>query len=386
MTDQEGNFIDFLIVDDAACIPPLVRAVLKGYGYTSFRFASNGQEALRIFRKSRVKCIIADYCMPQLSGIELLHAIRNDPERFTTPFVMLTGNSTPEAVVYALEEGVDGYVVKPFTAKNLLSSVNNAIARRSKLDPFQKKVIEVTRLKLQKRYKDALDLGNEVLKEKPDADVLLSIGECLDATGRSAEAIEILQGPELAKRHARAKSLLGKIYLEQGDDKRAIACFEEAAEASPLSLDKKVDLAGAYLKSKLNEEAEALIDSIMKSDPTNLVVTSIGRLYLENGDLEKASLYLKVQAVPTADTVHIFNNYAVSLRRGGRCAECEEVYKRCADILPDSYIVQFNMGVLYLQMKDHVRARRAMEKALKLNPDLRPARECLESLGCTSMS
>jgi len=178
----------------------------------------------------------------------------------------------------------------------------------------------------------------------------------------------------------KSSSLLGRIHLDKEEYGEAIEQFKQAAEICPLNLDKKVALAEAYLKAECTSEAEEVIDIIMKSHSTGMILTDIGKLYLENGDIEKASHYLEKDVQPTPETVHIFNNYAISLRRNGRFKESENIYIRCLKTMTDSYVIHFNLGMLYTQMKDHSRAKKAFEKAVELNPSHRLSKTLLDSI------
>jgi DNA-binding response OmpR family regulator/Tfp pilus assembly protein PilF len=380
MSDCECRMIDFLIVDDTKAIPQLVKGMLRPGGYKEFHVANNGQQALVALKRYSFNCIIADWHMPEMTGIELLRSVRNDPDLFTIPFLMLSGSTSPEEVLHALEEGVDGYIIKPFNANGLMNSVKKVMSRRDTKDAFLERVIDFTRLKLQRQFEAALAMGRDLLEARPECDVLLAYGECLHALGRHAEAVEILNRPEASNRRAKAKGILGKIYMSQGDYGQAIECLKESMEAAPLSLEGRVELAGAYLKAGRGDEAESLIKSIMNSSPSNLIITDIGRHYIELGDVDRASRYLENAAIPTAETVNVFNTFAMLLKRQERFEESEQVYKRCIRVLPDCFAVHFNMGILYLQLKNYPCACRAMEKAFKINPESGRVGECLEKL------
>jgi two-component system, chemotaxis family, chemotaxis protein CheY len=63
--------------------------------------------------------VISDWNMPNMTGIELLRAVRSDSELNTMPFLMVTAESLKENVVEAVKAGVSNYIVKPFTAEVL---------------------------------------------------------------------------------------------------------------------------------------------------------------------------------------------------------------------------------------------------------------------------
>lgn len=117
-----------MIVDDQRTTRMLVRSSLREIGYKLDAVeCSNGEEALQKLAAIQVRLIISDSQMPKLDGLGLLCAIRARPELKAVPFIMLTGVGEVAAVKQAIEAGVNGYVVKPFTLASLRKSVEAAI-------------------------------------------------------------------------------------------------------------------------------------------------------------------------------------------------------------------------------------------------------------------
>lgn len=376
----QDPIIDILIVDDSKLVHALAKPLLRDPSYKTFYFAYSASEALRVVRAKTVRFMITDWVMPRMNGIELLRIIREDPLHFSLPVLMLSAASSVAEVMYAMGEGADGYVVKPFTGMKLKGAIEAIARNRLNQTPLQKRMTEMNRLRLQKKYAEALKIGSALSKNEMTPEVLLCMGECLYKMNKHNEAVNLLQASLPMEECGKSRSLLGRIHLEKEEYGEAIEQFKQAAELAPLNLNKKVDLAEAYLKAEYTSEAEEVIDDIMKSHPTDMILTDIGKLYLENGDIEKASYYLEKDIQPTPETVHIFNNYGISLRRSGRFEESENVYMRCLKTMGDSYVIHFNLGMLYTQMKDHSRAEKAFEKAVELNPSHALSKTLLDSI------
>ena len=83
--------------------------------------AADGMAALDVLRTRRIDLVVTDVMMPRLDGLGLLREIRSDELLRGTPVVLLSARAGPEAAVGALEAGADDYVVKPFTAAELLA-------------------------------------------------------------------------------------------------------------------------------------------------------------------------------------------------------------------------------------------------------------------------
>ena len=116
-----------LVVDDEENIRQLVRkyANFEGYKVTE---AADGMEALEICRQCSFDLIIMDVMMPELDGFSALRRIRQQDRR--TPVLMLTARGEEYDRIHGVELGVDDYVVKPFSPKELMLRVS-AILRRA---------------------------------------------------------------------------------------------------------------------------------------------------------------------------------------------------------------------------------------------------------------
>ena len=111
--------LNVLVVDEHREILELHRSLLKDMGFTSVRTAASGREALHKLKAADYSMVIADWRLEPMSGLELLQAIRADPELKTLPFIMITAENRKERVVQAEQAGADGCIVKPFNAEAL---------------------------------------------------------------------------------------------------------------------------------------------------------------------------------------------------------------------------------------------------------------------------
>ncbi len=118
-----------LIVDDFQIMRKTVKHQLRSMGYSSFLEAVDGRLALETLRGNRVDLVIADWNMPNMSGLDFLREARNDEKTKNIPFIMLTAEATEDAVIKALQAGANDYIVKPFTHETLIRKVRNVLAR-----------------------------------------------------------------------------------------------------------------------------------------------------------------------------------------------------------------------------------------------------------------
>jgi len=109
----------FLIVDDMATMRRIIRSILNQLGYQNIDEAEDGKVALQKLKQQKYDFVITDWNMPNMTGIELVQAIRKDPDLKHLPVLMVTAEGKKENVIMALKAGVNNYIVKPFTPETL---------------------------------------------------------------------------------------------------------------------------------------------------------------------------------------------------------------------------------------------------------------------------
>ena len=114
----------FLVVDDFSTMRRIVRNLLKELGYTNVDEAEDGVVALQKIKGGGFQFIITDWNMPNMTGIELLKAVRADAGFNRLPILMITAEAKKENIIEAAQSGASGYIVKPFTAATLEEKMN----------------------------------------------------------------------------------------------------------------------------------------------------------------------------------------------------------------------------------------------------------------------
>ncbi|MGD9788627.1 MAG: chemotaxis response regulator CheY [Sulfuricellaceae bacterium] len=110
----------FLVVDDFSTMRRIVRNLLKELGYTNVDEAEDGVVGLQKLKGSgNFEFVVTDWNMPNMTGIDLLRAIRADASLKHLPVLMITAEAKKENIIEAAKAGASGYIVKPFTAATL---------------------------------------------------------------------------------------------------------------------------------------------------------------------------------------------------------------------------------------------------------------------------
>jgi two-component system, chemotaxis family, chemotaxis protein CheY len=118
-----------LIVDDFSTMRRIIKNLLRDLGFTNTDEADDGNTALPMLQGSKFDFLITDWNMPGMTGIELLKAVRSNDKLNTLPVLMVTAEAKREQIVEAAQAGVNGYVVKPFTAAALKDKIDKIFER-----------------------------------------------------------------------------------------------------------------------------------------------------------------------------------------------------------------------------------------------------------------
>lgn len=113
-----------LIVDDFPTMRRIIKNLLKDLGFENVDEAEDGAMGLEKLRNGNFDFVVSDWNMPNLDGLEMLKAIRADPNLSKLPVLMVTAEAKKENIIAAAQAGANGYVVKPFTAATLEEKLN----------------------------------------------------------------------------------------------------------------------------------------------------------------------------------------------------------------------------------------------------------------------
>ena len=120
---SQMNDMKFLIVDDFSTMRRIVRGLLKEIGYNNAEEAEDGVVALNMLKNSKFDFVVSDINMPNMSGFDLLAAIKKEDSLKHLPVLMVTAEARKEDIVRAAQDGAAGYIVKPFTKATLEEKV-----------------------------------------------------------------------------------------------------------------------------------------------------------------------------------------------------------------------------------------------------------------------
>lgn len=118
-----------LVVDDFSTMRRIVKNLLVELGFSNISEADDGATAWPILEKGGIDFLVTDWNMPEMAGIDLLKHVRANPSTASIPVLMVTAEAQREQIMEAAQAGVNGYVVKPFTAETLKEKIDKVFER-----------------------------------------------------------------------------------------------------------------------------------------------------------------------------------------------------------------------------------------------------------------
>jgi len=118
-----------LIVDDFSTMRRIIKNLLRDLGFDNTAEADDGDSALPMLQAGGFDFLVTDWNMPGMSGLDLLKQVRADEKLAALPVLMVTAEAKREQIVEAAQAGVNGYIVKPFTAHTLEKKLDRIFER-----------------------------------------------------------------------------------------------------------------------------------------------------------------------------------------------------------------------------------------------------------------
>lgn len=118
-----------LVIDDFPTMRRIIKNLLKEIGYENVDEAEDGDVALDKLKGGGFDFVVSDWNMPNMTGLDLLKAVRAEAGIKDIPFLMVTAEAAKENIVLAVEAGVNNYIVKPFTAAVLKEKIGKILEK-----------------------------------------------------------------------------------------------------------------------------------------------------------------------------------------------------------------------------------------------------------------
>jgi DNA-binding response OmpR family regulator len=205
-----------LVVDDELDIVKVVRAYLE---QSDFRVitASDGEQALAVFRHEQPDLIVLDLNLPKLNGLDVCRAIRRNSN---VPIIMLTARVDETDRLIGLEIGADDYIVKPFSPREVVARVRTVL-RRSTSAPEQPALITVSDLTIDPLKHEVRLHGRSIDLTPSEFNILLALASQPGRAFSRMELLDAAQGEAYAGYERSIDVHIKNLRQKLGDEPRA---------------------------------------------------------------------------------------------------------------------------------------------------------------------
>ncbi len=124
--------ITIMVVENFIPMKGIIKNILRQLGYRNIIETGDGKIALDILKKEKIDLVISEWDTPQMSGLELLKAMKKDNELESIPFLIINGMANKENIINAAQAGVSGYIIKPFTAEIVKEKIDKIFSGSKK--------------------------------------------------------------------------------------------------------------------------------------------------------------------------------------------------------------------------------------------------------------
>ena len=325
-----------LIIDDSKENLLQLETFLNELGFRQTLSADGADDGWVTMKKHQVDCVISAYDMQEMSGLALLKIIRKEETLSDMPFFLTDPAFTKIKVIKAGQIGVTGLFVIPFEKGRIKDKIEKALKNQTDpvFDDAKKAFEQGVQLIEKKQYQQALDIFTTLVSQKDNPEYYFNIGYIKTSQGKHGEAIEAFSmATRLDRLFAKAYEEMGRVYKLMGDLKKAEEYMQLAAEI--------------YMDTNKIGAAEDVLNEILESGTQSL---------------------------------NVFNTLGVLFRKKGDPEEALKQYKKALKVHPDEPYIYYNIGRLYLDMKEMDKAKSCFTDALEKDPGFDEAKQVIKAI------
>jgi Flp pilus assembly protein TadD/CheY-like chemotaxis protein len=325
-----------LLVDDN---PVAIRELgdnLKYIGHKDVHNSADGNDAWSILQIKEFDCVFSAWDMPDMSGLALLRIVRRDDRFFNLPFFLTSDAFTKVKVIQAGEAGVTGLIVKPYSPDIIKTKIKELSETIEGPPPTKDEIkLEKALETLEnKEYGTALEMLERLLEEGESAEVYYNIGYIKTTQERYEEALKAFRkATQIDRLFAKAYEAMGRVYKDMGRTEEAEKCLQKAADI--------------YMDKEKTDNAEEILNEILQ----------IG-----------------------GDSINVYNSLGVLSRKRGDFEKALKHYNQALKVHPKEPYIYYNIGRLYMEMKDTKNAKAYFIKALEHDQDFQEAKDILSAI------
>lgn len=315
-----------------------------------------------------------------MQGQDLSFMIRQFKNAYPQLYIIvLTLDVEKQRIMYLHEIGADNFIAKPVSANTIIEKMAFTLKPQTKLG----EIIDIAKSMLQQDQPEkARQLAQQILQMKPgSAAGLMVLGDAEKSLGNMEAAREAYTtASNNADLYLEPLRKLAELAEEMGEQQNSLTYLEKLDKLSPLNAERKVNIGEIHLNLGNDAKAEELFEAAI-SQATKDAMSQIGAiseriaiLYAEK-DPARSEQFLRGALAAkgkflSRDDVKLFNQLGITLRQQGKWQEAIDEYNKALKVAPDDENLYYNLGMAYAEGKKFSDARKNMDEAMTINDRL----------------
>ena len=373
-----------LVVDDMFNVRTLLKNMLRQLGFTTFREAQDGYQALEVLSKEVVDLVLCDWNMPKMKGIDVLKCLRKHPDLKHLPFIMVTGEMNQEIVAEAAETEVDDYLLKPFTLEQLSNKIKSLLASRLEVSQIDNILERGRSFIITSQFDKARIEFRAALALNPKSPrTLYEIGKLYEQQGNDVQARKYYhRAVEMSPTFLKAVEALAVLYHQLGDQENHMKFLREAVAISPRNLERRLMYAESLVESGDKEQAKKIFGRILEEASSQFaeIAQRVAQSLMAIGAYHEAEKALAKALDADPSNIHLYNDLGMAYRQQKKYREAMDNYTRALKLAPNDENLLYNLARACSEAGDDQKAVVYIQRALRLNPDFAEAKELLLKL------
>ncbi|MBF0243410.1 MAG: tetratricopeptide repeat protein [Desulfamplus sp.] len=332
-SNQQNSIL--IVNDDPRMLAGLTKAIQK-LGFLDTIATQTDEQAILITGKKEINCVICAYDTQKVKGLSFLRVMRKKDKYADTPFFLTDPAFTTLKVLKAGHSGVSGLIVMPCTIQTLKDKITSTLGKPKAIvvGNAEKQISKGSDLISKGKYDEAINEFKSMVNQKENPEYYYNIGYIKSIQGKHSEAIVAFRkATQLDRLFAKAYEEMGKAYRALGQSDKADECLSYAAQI--------------HLERDNDGHAEEILNEILALGSESLnVFNSLGVIYRKRGDHNTALIH----------------------------------YNKALKIHPDEPNIYYNMGRIYLDMKNTDKARELFQKAVEIDSSFKEAKQVIKAI------
>jgi tetratricopeptide (TPR) repeat protein len=293
--------------------------------------------------------------------------------------ICITPEVSEEYVSFIAENDVDSIIVKPISINNIIQKIAFTIRPTNM---FHTEVESIKDLIEKEEYEEANSRIDMLLEEKPSSSICMVLKGDISRKKEKYEEAEFFYKEAVKESRLNLKPLqkLADLYAEIDNSEEYIKYLILMDKISPLNHKRKINIGEQYSKVGQDEKAKKFYQdavSIVRSQANDMLASTLMDIGIKLREINpEQSIQFMNQALETKgsdmtrEDLWMVNEMGVSLRKKGDWKGAVQTYRQALDVIPNEGGLHYNMGMAYAQGKEHYKAVCEFEKAISVSSDL----------------